>query len=90
MRTRDYDTMYKETSGGTETHTATDEMIRRNSDQPGLHRQAFEEGFASASGVRGETAETGGRITHPEQFDRSLPERDAPEVEEENAGLADG
>ena len=89
MRVRDYDTMYNENTGGTETHPATDEMIKQTIDQPGIHRRAFEEGFAAASGVRGETAETGGRVHAPELDDRSTIESLPSSLDDENAGLAD-
>lgn len=79
----------------TETHMAVDEKIKT-----GYTQRSMNEGFASASGVRPETAETGGRLTHPEDADRA---RDNDEflhhIEEEeeeiikaetgNSGLAD-
>ena len=83
IQKRDYDTMYNKNTGSTETHIAVDEQLE--SEDP----RAYVEGFASASGIRPETAESGGRIKHPE-------DRDAPQVEgqldnmldEENARLA--
>ena len=85
-RVRDYDAP-GEYTGGTDTHLAVDDAIRNESNT------ALEEGFAAASGVRNETAETGGRIKHPETKDEEYTKRDthqAPNpVDEENAGLAD-
>ncbi|MDE3060154.1 MAG: hypothetical protein KGJ06_04015 [Pseudomonadota bacterium] len=89
MRKRDYDD--ESYSGGTETHLAADtqmkETIRRGSTKG--DRNAYHEGFASASGVRQETAETGGRIHHPESKDAPRPDPVPPLIEKENAGLAD-
>jgi hypothetical protein len=39
--------------------------------------------------VRPETAETGGRIRHPESKDAPQPDPVAKKIENENAGLAD-
>ncbi len=86
MKKRDYDTMYDETTGGTETHVATDTKMRLAGKRS---NHAHVEGFASASGVRPETAESGGRIRHPETKDASRPDAGARSVEEENAGLAE-
>lgn len=84
MKKRDYDTMYNENTGNTETHIAVDERLE-NEDL-----LAFEEGFAAASGIRPETAESGGRIKHPEDKDSALNEgRVVSHIEEEDAGLAD-
>jgi hypothetical protein len=91
MKKRDYDTMYDETTGGTETHVAVDTKMK-NTIQAGSSkgdRLPYEEGFASASGVRPETAETGGRIRHPESKDAPQPDPVPKQIERENAGLAD-
>ena len=92
MRKRDYDTMYDETTGGTETHVAVDtqmkQVIKNGSSKD--DREAYQEGFASASGIRPETAETGGRIAHPESKDAPKPDPVPRKIEEENPGLADG
>jgi hypothetical protein len=87
MRKIDYDTVYDETTGNTGNHIAADEMMKRKNS--GLEREGYEEGFASASGVRNETAETGGRVQHPEAKDRSRPDPVSPSIEDENAGLAE-
>ena len=91
MRRIDYNA---EESGNTETHIAVDEKMRN---QPAELQDDFqddlEEGFASASGVRNETAATGGRVKHPETKDEDrtnrLSHRAPNPVEDENAGLAD-
>lgn len=85
MRRRDYDTMYDENSGGTETHLATDVKMDRVTHYIDAET-SYEEGFASASGVRNETAESGGRLKHPETKDDA---RVPGSIEHENAGLAD-
>lgn len=88
-RRRDYDTVYNENTGGTETHEAVDERMHNPHD----FANELEEGFASASGVRGETAATDGRIRHPETQDEErsnrLSRRARNSTENENAGLAD-
>lgn len=84
MRTIDYDKQEKGT-GSTETHLAVDTEIEHSYDS----QLAYEEGFASADGVRGGTAETGGRIKHPEKGDDSIPSRVPESIENENPGLAD-
>ena len=97
MKTRDYDKMYDETTGSTETHLAVDTKMKHviDFDSSIEDRNAFEEGFAAASGVRAETAETDGRVRHPETKDaaRLEPDSKADEaaelIEEENSGLAD-
>ncbi len=95
---RDYDTMYDESTGNSGNHIAADEMIRRRNNlqdnrtgyqEGGSLRDAYEESFASASGVRGQTAETGGRIRHPETGDQLRPDPMPSQLEQENAGLAD-
>lgn len=65
MRTIDYNT--KE-STNIATHLAVDEKIRISEGDA----LAYEEGFATESGVRPETAESGGRIRHPEDKDAAL------------------
>jgi hypothetical protein len=83
MRIRDYDTMYNEHTGGTETHTATDEMIRKTKQDIGLQQRFYEEGFA-ASGLEGERVEMGGHIRVPERLDAlRLQPLSVPRVERE-------
>jgi hypothetical protein len=85
MRKRDYDTMYNKSTGGTENQRAVDDEIKESDFEP----IAYEEGFAAASGVRQETAETGGRIKYPEAKDAPRPNPIPSLIEKENAGLAD-
>lgn len=87
MKTIDYDTVHDQSIGNTATHMAVDEaMLDKNMQTP----RVYEEGFASASGVRPETAESGGRIRHPENKDDAIvEERVVDLIEMENAGLAD-
>ena len=80
-----YDTKEKG-SGSTEEHVATDEAIEKKF---GNMQHAYEEGFASSNGVRGGTAETDGRVKHPEEGDDSKPARTPESIEDENPGLAD-
>jgi len=89
MKTRDYDSIDKNT-GSTETHVAVDTQMRHVIEDGSTDgdRAAYEEGFASASGVRPETASTGGRIRHPESKDKARTSA-LTSIEEENAGLAD-
>jgi hypothetical protein len=91
MIKRDYDTMYDKTTGSTETHKAVDtkikETIKHGSEVS--EQTSYEEGFASASGVRPETAETGGRIKNPENKDTPKTGQITPPLEQENSGLAD-
>jgi hypothetical protein len=91
MKKRDYDTMYDETTGGTETHVAVDTRMKKTIYKGSSKdiRPVYEEGFASASGIRPETAETGGRIKHPETKDAAKPDPVPKSIEEENPGLAD-
>lgn len=65
MPTRNYD---DKESASTETHLSVDEKIRRSESES----TSYEEGFATESGVRPETAESGGRIRHPEDKDAAL------------------
>lgn len=84
MQTRNYDTMFDEYTGSTETNMATDEHLSLED------LRAYVEGFAAASGVRPDTAASGGRIRHPEDRDSASNEgRVSNHLEEENAGLAD-
>jgi len=85
---RDYD---KQDSGNTETHLAVDIQMKKviDSGRPAGDTNAYEEGFASASGVRPESAETGGRIRSPENKDKAKPSQIPASIEKENAGLAD-
>lgn len=85
MRKRDYDTMYKKSTGGTGNQLAVDDEIKESE----FESIAYEEGFASASGVRPETAETGGRVRYPETKDAARPDPVPLSIEKENAGLAD-
>ena len=85
MRIVNYDEKDK-SSGSTETHVATYEAMDKKF---GNMQNAYEEGFASADGVRGGTAETDGRVTHPEKGDDSIPKRTPDFIENENPGLAD-
>ena len=85
MRIVDYDKKDKNT-GSTEGHIATDETVDKKF---GNIQRAYEEGFASADGVRGGTAETDGRVKHPEKGDDSRPKRTPDSIENENPGLAD-
>lgn len=72
-------------AAGSETHMAVDDKMKR-----GYTPETMREGYGAASGVRPETAETGGRAKHPESEDGSLtPERKSNHIEDENAGLAD-
>jgi hypothetical protein len=91
MKTRDYDTDYNKNTGNTDTHVATDTQME-NTIRDGStlgDREAFEEGFAAASGIRPETAESGGRIRHPESKDAARHDPVAKLVKNENSGLAD-
>ncbi len=85
MRTIDYDKQDKNT-GSTENHVSTNEPVEKKF---GNFQRAYEEGFAASDGVRGETAETDGRVKHPEKGDDSRPRRQDPSIENENPGLAD-
>lgn len=86
MKTIDYDAPDKST-GNSETLVATDENMEK---KYGNLQRAYEEGFAASSGVRAGTAETNGRVTHPEKSDE--PRQGAKvsnHIEDENPGLAD-
>ncbi len=87
MKKVDYDKMYDKSTGSTETHLATDTIMK----EPYTERMGgYREGFASASGVRGETAETDGRIGSPERKDRARRTGAVgTSIDDENAGLAD-
>jgi len=85
MRTIEYDEKDKIT-GSTSTRVATDESIEKKF---GNMQHAYEEGFAASDGVRAGTAETDGRVKHPEKGDDSRPKRAENSIENENPGLAD-
>ena len=85
MRIIDYDKKEKST-GSTEEHVATDEAMDKKF---GNLQHAYEEGFASSNGVRGGTAESDGRVKHPEEMDDSRPSRTPQSIEDEDPGLAD-
>lgn len=85
MRIVDYDGKDKN-SGNTAEHIATDKAIDKKF---GTIQNAYEEGFAAADGVRGGTAESDGRVKHPERVDDSRPKRTPTSIENENPGLAD-
>ncbi len=84
MKTIDYDA---KDSASTENQIATDEMIKKNEYENLQH--AYNEGFAASDGVRGETAETDGRVVATENSDDSHPKRVPDSIESENPGLAD-
>jgi len=90
MKKRDYDTKDSYT-GGTDTHVAVDTKMRQVIEDGSSEgdREAFQEGFASASGIRSETAETGGRIKNPENKDAARPGSEPKVTSKENSGLAD-
>ncbi|MEJ0010373.1 MAG: hypothetical protein WDN72_07650 [Alphaproteobacteria bacterium] len=77
----------KKDHAGTATHRAVDDAISPRDN--GELQEQYEEGFASASGVSNETAESGGRIRHPEAQDKARPDGVPAQLEDENAGLAD-
>jgi hypothetical protein len=84
----------KPTHTGTETHLGVDEMIDESLDKgssaDGVVDKAYREGFGASSGVRNETAESGGHSNPaPEMKDDSIPDRVPNSLEKENAGLAD-
>ena len=76
----------EEDQANTETLIAVDESIAHKF---GNLQRAYNEGFAASSGVRGETAETSGRVLHPEKGDETSIDFPINTVEDENAGLAD-
>jgi len=85
MRTIAYYKQDKST-GSTDTLIATDEAVEKKF---GNMQRAYEEGFSASDGVRGGTAETNGRVKHPEKGDKSRPNRAEDSIENENPGLAD-
>jgi hypothetical protein len=85
MRIVKYDEKDKNT-GSTAEIIATDEVMDKKF---GNMQRAYEEGFASADGVRGGTAETNGRVKHPEKGDDTTTKRPKNSIEDENPGLAD-
>ena len=87
MRKIDYD---EKDTASTENHLSVDTEMKEVIDHPGsIQDHAFVEGFAASSGVRQESAETGGRLDHTEILDELLPDSEPMPVDEENAGLAD-
>ena len=83
----------KTAASGTETHLGVDQQIEKTlqdgSSDAGSIALSYREGFAASSGIRPETAETGGRAKAPEMKDDVIPDRTPDSIEEENAGLAD-
>lgn len=75
-------------SPSTETHLSVDEKIRTDLENPAT-TTAYEEGFDASSGIRPESAETGGRIKAPEMKDDPKNDRTPDSIERENSGLAD-
>lgn len=77
-----------EDSPNTDNHLSVDTQMELVIDHPESNQRsrALSEGFAASSGIRPETAESGGTLKHPETKDgvRSLSS-----VDKENAGLAD-
>ncbi len=72
-------------TSNTETQEGVDERIRQ-----GYSRSAMEEGFGAASGVRPDTASSGGHVLHPETKDGARNTGKVPNhFEDENEGLAD-
>ncbi len=88
MRTIDYDDTEKGT-GSTETHRAVDEVMKDRIDHEGSEHIAFEEGFASASGILPEAAETGGRTLEGDRSDASRLDREPGSIRKQNPDLAD-
>ena len=87
MRTIDYDA---KDAASTENHLSVDAQIEEVIDHAGGQQDlALREGFAASSGIRPESAETGGRIDHPEMLDDTMPDPVPDIIEEENPGLAD-
>ena len=69
----------------TQTHMSVDEKMRE-----GYTKGAMEAGFGAASGVRPETAASGGRITREENKDGTHGTGKVPNhLDDENSGLAD-
>jgi hypothetical protein len=85
MRRIDYDQKDKNT-GNTENLIAVDQPVEK---EFGNMQRAYEEGFAASDGVRGETAETNGRVKHPEKGDASSTRHAEGGIDDENPGLAD-
>ena len=72
-------------TANTQTRLSVDEKIRQ-----GYTRNAMEEGFGAASGVRPETAASGGMVTAEENGDEARKTGKVPNhFENENSGLAD-
>jgi hypothetical protein len=85
MRTVKYEEEDKGT-GSTETLIAVDEAMSKKF---GNLQRAYNEGFAASDGVRGGTAETNGRVLHPEKSDDAETGVKSNSIEDENPGLAD-
>ena len=83
MRKIDYD---KKETENTETLIAVDETPERKF---GNLQRAYNEGFAASNGVQAGTAETSGRILHPEKSDKAKVNSPVNPIEDENPGLAD-
>ncbi len=90
---RTIDTTKPDAGSSTETHRGVDEQIEKTLDDgstaDGRVEKSYREGFAASSGIRPETAETGGRAKAPEMADDAIPDRTPDSIEKENAGLAD-
>lgn len=87
MRVIDYDA---KDSASTENHLSVDAQMEEVIDHPGGEQDlALREGFAASSGIRPESAETGGQLDHPETLDDPTPEPVSVAADEENSGLAD-
>ncbi len=85
MRTVKYEEQEKNT-GGTENHIAVDEAMSKKF---GNLQRAYNAGFAASDGVWGETTETDGRITIPEEKDAAIHGPRTNSIDSENPGLAD-
>lgn len=85
MRTVKYEEKEKG-EANTETMIAVDEAIENKF---GNLQRAYNEGFAASNGVRAGTAETNGRILHPERSDGTRKNSPANSINDENPGLAD-
>jgi hypothetical protein len=85
MRKIDYESPGQNT-GNTETQIAVDETPEK---KYGNLCNAYEEGFASGNGIRGNTDETD-VVRRPDRLEDSHPERVADSIEDENLGLIDG
>lgn len=76
---------YKQQIIPTDSSISVDKKMKQ-----GYTSSAMEEGFSSASGVRPDTASSGGRVSHPETKDCAHQTGKVPNhLDEENEGLAD-